>query len=187
VDCGPFAVGSPVEEIVERFCAIAALCLLLAACAERVPEHSGFLHAQATRPDPATGGTDNGTVEITLADMPAGATVEALALFDPRGGRHPAEALTAATLEGDTAAPGAVLGLGVSIGSSSGIKPSLGLGLGTGLREHSYRDRRVIARVPLPDPAAFHGHPERWRLEVTYRDVTGSRRSLVLPLTGMAR
>jgi hypothetical protein len=174
-----------VEEIVQRSCAIAVLCLLLAACAERGPERSGFFHAQATRPDPATGGADNRAVEITLADVPAGATVEALALFDPGGGRHPAEALTTATLEGGTAAPGAVLGLGVSIGSSSGIKPSLGLGLGTGLGEHSYRSRQVRARIPLPDPAAFYDHPERWRLDVSYRDVTGSLRNLVLPVAGL--
>ena len=177
----------------KRSCAIAALCLLLAACAERAPERSGFLHAQATRPDPAAGGTpatggaDDRAVEITLADIPAGATVEALALFDPRGGRHPAETLTAATLEGDTAAPGAVLSLGVSIGSSSGIKPSLGLGLGTGLGETSYRSRQVRARIPLPDPAAFYDHPERWRLDVSYRDVTGSLRNLVLPVAGLGR
>ncbi len=171
----------------QRSCAIAALCLLLAACAERGPERSGFLHAQATRPDPATGGADNRAVEITLADIPAGATVEALALFDPGGGRHPAEALTATILEGDTAAPGAVLSLGVSIGSSSGIKPSLGLGLGTGLGEHSYRSRQVRARIPLPDPAAFYDHPERWRLDVSYRDVTGSLRNLVLPVAGLGR
>ena len=166
-----------------RYWVIAALCLLLAACAERAPEPSGFFHAQATRPNPAVGGA----VEVTLADIPAGATVEALALFDPRGGRHPAESLTAATLEGSTAAPGAVLSLGVNIGSSSGIKPSLGLGLGTGLRETSYRSRRVRARIPLPDPAAFYDHPERWRLDVSYRDVTGSLRNLVLPVAGLGR
>jgi hypothetical protein len=80
-----------------------------------------------------------------------------------------------------------VLSLGVNIGSSSGVKPSLGLGLGTGLREDSYRERRVRARIPLPDPAAFYDHPARWRLEVSYRDVTGSRRNLVLPLAGMGR
>jgi hypothetical protein len=172
------------------FLAAAALCLLLAACADREPERTGFLHAQPA-PGPAAPGAPaqgaTGTVEIAVAGIPPGARVEAMVLLDPRGGRHPAEALTAATLEGSTAAPGAVLSLGVTIGSSSGIKPSLGLGLGTGLREHSYRDRRVIARVPLPDPAAFRGHPERWRLEVVYTDVTGDRRSLVLPLTGNAR
>ena len=184
----------------KRSCAIAALYLLLglmlAACAERTPERAGFLHAQATRPDPAAGGTsptgptgggENGAVEITLADIPAGATVEALALLDTRGGRHPAETLTAATLEGDTAAPGAVFSLGVSIGSSSGIKPSLGLGLGTGLSETSYRSRQVRARIPLPDPLAFYDNPARWRLDVSYRDVTGSLRNLVLPVAGMER
>ncbi len=177
----------------KRSCAIAALCLLLAACAERAPERSGFLHVEATRPGPATGGAPtaagahDGAVEITLADIPAGATIEAVALLDPRGGRHPAEALTAATLEGDTAAPGAALSLGITGGSSSGIKPSLGLGLGTGLGGTSFRSRRVRARIPLPDPAAFYDHPARWRLEVSYRDVTGSRRSLVLPVAQTAR
>ncbi len=178
------------ENFVKRSCAIAAVALLLAACAARAPERPGFLHAQPAPPGPGPGATAQGatgTVEIAVAGIPPGARVEAVVLLDPRGGRHPAEALTAAALEGGTVAPGAVLRLGVTIGSSSGIKPSLGLGLGTGLREHSTRDRRVIARVPLPDPAAFRDHPERWRLEVSYRDVTGSRRSLVLPLAGMAR
>ncbi len=173
------------ENLVKRSCAIAAAALLLAACAMRAPERPGFLHAQPAPGASAQGAT--GTVEIAVAGIPAGARIEAVVLRDPRGGRHPAEALTATTLEGSTVAPGAVISLGVTIGSSSGIRPSLGLGLGTGLREHSYRDRRVIARVPLPDPAAFRDHPARWRLEVTYLDVTGSRRSLVLPLTGMAR
>ena len=170
-----------------RSCATAAVFLLLAACADRAPERSGFLRAQPAPPGPAASGAANGTVEIVIAGIPPGARVETVALLDPRGGRHPAEALTAATLEGSTAAPGAVLYLGVTIGSSSGVKPSLGLGLGTGLREHSYRDRRVIARVPLPDTAMFRDHPARWRLEVTYLDVTGSSRSLVLPLAGMRR
>jgi len=183
------------ENLVTRSCAIAAVFLLLAACAARAPERPGFLHAEPA-PGAAAPGTTapgalapgaTGTVEIAVAGIPPGVRVEAVVLLDPRGGRHPAEALTATTREGSTLAPGAVLSFGVTIGSSSGIKPSLGLGLGTGLREHSTRDRRVIARVPLPDPAAFRDHPARWRLEVTYRDVTGSRRNLVLPLAGMAR
>ena len=185
----------------KRFCAIAAISLLLAACAARVPERPGFLHAQPAPPgrtapgaaaqgatgQSATGQGATSSVEIAVAGIPPGARVEAVALLDPRGGRHPAEALTATTLEGGTSSPGAALSLGVTIGSSSGIKPSLGLGLGTGLRESGYRDRRVIARIPLPDPAAFRDRPARWRLEVTYLDVTGSRCSLVLPLAGMAR
>ena len=184
------------ENLVNRSCAIAAVFLLLAACAARAPERPDFLHAEpapgaaalgTTAPGAMAPGTTGGTVEIAVAGIPPGARVEAVVLLDPRGGRHPAEALTATTLEGSTVAPGAVLSFGVTIGSSSGIKPSLGLGLGTGVREHSTRDRRVIARVPLPDPAAFRDHPARWRLEVTYREETGSRRNLVLPLVGMGR
>ncbi|MCH8808522.1 MAG: hypothetical protein IH993_01610 [Proteobacteria bacterium] len=170
----------------KRSGAIAAVSLLLAACAARAPERPAFLYAQPAPPGPAAQGA-TGTVEIAVAGIPPGARVEAVVLLDPRGGRHPAEALTAATREGSTMAPGAVIRLGVTIGGSSGIEPSLGLGLGTGLREHSTRERRVIARVPLPDPAAFRDHPARWRLEVAYRDVTGSRRSLVLPVAQAAR
>ncbi len=172
------------ENPVKQTCAIAAISLLLAACGDRAPERPGFLHAQPTPPGPTAQGATC-TVEIAVAGIPPGARIEAVVLLDPRGGRHPAEALTAATLEGSTVAPGAVLRLGVTIGSSSGIKPSQGLG--TGPREHGHRDRRVIARVPLPDPTAFRDRPARWPLEVSYRDVTGGRRSLVLPLAGMAR
>ncbi len=39
-----------------------------------------------------------------------------------------------------------------------------------------------IERVPVTDPAAFRDHPERWRIEVTYLDITGERRSVVLPV-----
>ncbi len=180
------------ENLLKRSCAIAVVSLLLAACAARTPERPDFLHAQPAPPGPAaqdaTGqGATGGTVEIAVAGIPPGTRIEAVALLDPQGGHHPAEALTVTTLEGSTMAPGAVLSLGVTIGSSSGIKPSLGLGLGTALRETSYRDRRVIARVPLPEPAAFRDHPALWRLEVSYLDVTGSRRSLVLPVVGMGR
>ncbi len=179
--------------IVNRSCALAAVALLLAvslllaACAARAPERPGFLHARPAPPGPTVPGVNDGTVEVAVDGIPPGARIEAVTLLDPRGGRHPAEALTAVTREGSSMAPGAVLSLGVTIGSSSGIKPSLGLGLGTGLREYSTRDRRVIARVPLPDPAAFRDRPARWRLEVSYRDVTGSRRSLVLPLAAVGR
>ena len=71
-------------------------------------------------------------------------------------------------------------------GSSSGVKPALSLGLGTGIRDETRTSRRMLARVPLADPAAFREHPERWRVEVTYLDVTGARRTLVLPIAGKA-
>ncbi len=78
--------------------------------------------------------------------------------------------------------PGAFIGIAVTGGSSSGIKPALSLGVGTGLREETRIGRRVLARVPLADPAAFRDHPKRWRIEVVYTDVMGDRRSLVLPV-----
>ena len=96
--------GLMAENLVKRSCAIAAVFLLLAACAARAPERPGFLHVQPAAPGPAAPGTTSGAVEIAVAGIPTGARVEAVVLLDPRGGRHPAESLTAATLEGSTVA-----------------------------------------------------------------------------------
>ncbi len=161
----------------KRSCVIAALCLLLWACAAAEPERTGFLRARASLEAPA-----GAAVEVVLDDIPPGYVIERVTLIDPQGGRHGAERLVPARRQSGTAVPGALIGIAVTGGSSSGIKPALSLGFGTGLREETRIGRRVLARVPLPDPASFREHPERWRLEVTYLDITGERRSVVLPL-----
>ena len=161
----------------KRSCVIAALCLLFAACAGAEPERTGFLRARASLEAPA-----GAAVEVVLDDIPPGYVIERVTLIDPQGGRHGAERLVPARRQSGTAVPGALIGIAVTGGSSSGIKPALSLGFGTGLREETRIGRRVLARVPLADPAPFRDHPERWRLEVTYLDVTGERRSVVLPL-----
>ncbi len=166
------------EDILKRFSAVAALFLLLAACAGAEPERTGFLHARASLEAPA-----GAAVEVVLDDIPPGYEIERVTLIDPGGGRHEAERLVPARRQSGTAVPGVLIGIAVTGGSSSGIKPALSLGFGTGLREETRIGRRVLARVPLADPATFRDHPERWRLEVTYLDITGERRSLVLPMT----
>ncbi len=121
-------------------------------------------------------------VEVVLDDIPPGYEIERVTLIDPGGGRHEAERLVSARRQSGAAAPGALIGIAVTGGSSSGIKPALRLGIGTGLREETRIGKRVLARVPIADPAAFRDHPKRWRLEVTYLDVTGERWSVVLPV-----
>ncbi len=161
----------------KRFSAVAALCLLLFACAGAEPERTGFLRARASLEAPA-----GAAVEVVLDDIPPGYQIERVVLIDPGGGRHGAERLVPARRQSGTAVPGALIGIAVTGGSSSGIKPALSLGIGTGLREETRIGRRVLARVPLADPAAFRDHPKRWRIEVTYLDVIGERRSVVLPV-----
>ncbi len=161
----------------KRSCVIAALCLLLWACAGAEPERTGFLRARASLEAPA-----GAAVEVVLDDIPPGYVIERVTLIDPQGGRHGAERLVPARRQSGTAVPGALIGIAVTGGSSRGIKPALSLGFGTGLREETRIGRRVLARVPIADPTPFRDHPERWRLEVTYLDVTGERRSVVLPL-----
>ncbi len=165
------------EEILKRFSEIAALSLLLLACADAEPERTGFLRAQATLEAPA-----GLAVEVILDDIPPGYEIERVVLIDPGGGRHEAERLVPARRQSGTAVPGVLIGIAVTGGSSSGVKPALSLGFGTGVREQTHIARRVLARVPLADPAAFRDHPERWRLEVTYLDITGAHRSVVLPV-----
>ena len=182
---GPESSSS--EEILKRISAVAALCLLLAACAGAEPERTGFLHARASLEAPAgatrAGSTRVGAaVEVVLDDIPPGYEIERVVLIDPGGGRHGAERLVPARRQSGTAVPGALIGIAVTGGSSSGIKPALSLGIGTGLREETRIGRRVLARVPIADPAAFRDHPKRWRIEVTYLDITGERRSVVLPV-----
>ncbi len=166
----------------KRFFAVAALCLLLAACADAEPARTGFLRARASLEAPVGATRAGAAVEVVLDDIPPGYEVELVVLVDPGGGRHEAERLVPARRQSGAAVPGALIGIAVTGGSSSGIKPALSLGIGTGLREETRIGRRVLARVPLPDPAAFRDHPERWRIEVTYLDITGERRSVVLPV-----
>lgn len=165
------------EDILKRFCAVAALCLLLAACAGAAPERTGFLHARASLEAP-----NGAAVEVVLDGIPPGYQIERVTLIDPGGGRHEAERLVPARRRSGTAVPGVLIGIAVTGGSSSGIKPALSLGIGTGVREETRIGRRVLARVPIADPAAFRDHPKRWRIEVTYLDITGERRSVVLPV-----
>ncbi len=166
----------------KRFFAVAALCLPLFACAGAEPERTGFLHARASLEAPAGATRAGAAVEVVLDDIPPGYEIERVVLVDPGGGRHGAERLVPARRQSGTAVPGALIGIAVTGGSSSGIKPALSLGIGTGVREQTRIGRRVLARVPIADPTAFRDHPERWRIEVTYLDVTGERRSLVLPV-----
>ncbi len=166
----------------KRFFAIAALCLPLFACAGTEPERSGFLRARASLEVPVGATRAGVAVEVVLDDIPPGYEVERVTLIDPGGGRHGAERLVPARRQSGTTVPGALIGIAVTGGSSSGIKPALSLSIGTGVREETRIARRVLARVPIADPAAFRDHPERWRIEVTYLDVTGERRSVVLPV-----
>ncbi len=155
----------------KRFSAIAALCLPLLACTGAEPDRTGFLHARASLEAPVGAATAGSTragstragaaVEVILDDIPPGYEIERVTLIDPGGGRHEAERLVPARRQSGAAVPGAFIGIAVTGGSSSGVKPALSLGFGTGVREETRIARRVLARVPIADPAAFRDHPKR--------------------------
>jgi hypothetical protein len=173
-------------------------CLLLAGCAATPPARpappAGIMSATAPVPAGALGGNPGsdpggtagataGTVEVVLDDVPPGRAIDAVALIDPAGGRHPASALVETRRESGSVRPAPSIGIGVTGGSSSGINPVVGLSLSLfGDRAGEGRSqRRVIARVPLGADAPgtdFTG----WRIAVSVTEVTGERRILDLPL-----
>jgi len=132
-------------------------------------------HASLAAP-PAT------AVDVFLDDIPPGRRITAVVLIDPAGRSHAAEIMTPITRErarGGGLRP--TIGIGVTGGTSSGIKPSISLGLHAtgGTVDHS---RALRARVPIPDPAAFLRTAARWRIGVDFIDVTGEARHLSFPV-----
>lgn len=159
---------------------------LLAACSTGPPPApaapAGLMHARTAAPaDPAATQVPGG-VEVVLDDVPPGRTIEAVTLIDPAGGRYPAARLVEARREVGATEADPAIGIGVTGGSSSGVRPVIGLSLSLfGGGEGAGRSRRrVIARVPL-DPAPPQGFAG-WRLAVAVTEVTGERRTLDLPL-----
>ncbi len=120
-------------------------------------------------------------VQVLIADVPPGRRIERVALIDAQGMRHPADSLVPVSVTEGGARAGPSIGIGVTGGSSSGINPSLSLGwnvLGGGAERQS---RRIEARVPLADPAAYRAAPGSWRVEIVFTEIDGARRTLTFP------
>lgn len=154
--------------------ALPILAVALAACADPVAQRPTVLRATA-----ALGGPEAEVIEVWVSQIPPGTRVEQVVLIDPDG------AVTAAreTLWSDSeSGPGQVsrplIGIGVSGGSSGGIKPSLGLGWRVTGGGPSLRTSRLLARIPVADPEAYKSTAASWRVEVRYLDVTGAARVL---------
>lgn len=155
--------------------------LLLAACTGPVsdpPEAPGGLMGVRTR----LAGPPAAAVEVLVFDVPPGRRVEGVALVDPQGRRHAAESLVPLTVETGPGVSRPTIGFGVTGGSASGVHPWIGLDWailgGAGPARDS---RRVLARVPIPDPAAYRAQATRWRVEIAVVELTGEARTLSFP------
>lgn len=126
---------------------------------------------------------DGAAVEVRVAGLTPGERVADVRLIGPDGRvLRPAGRRTLRSEAGSGHA-GSGVGVGVTGGSSSGINPFVTLSLdllgGDGGPER--RERRVVARIPLPDPAAYRENAADWRIEVDLVDVSGSERTRRLP------
>ncbi len=119
-------------------------------------------------------------VEVLVVDIPPGDRILEIELISPAGARYPA-GQTIPSIRESGSGGGTSFGVGVQGGSSSGINPYISTNiplLGGGAAR---RSRRVLARVPIPDPAAFRERARDWRIGVIFLDQMGARRSLIFP------
>ena len=120
-------------------------------------------------------------VEVLVANLPPGRRIEQVFLIEPGGARYAAPDLVPVrTTEGGLDA-GPSVGVRVTGGSSSRIRPSLNLGWNITGGRPERNSRRVEARVPIPDPAAYRADAPRWRVEVGFTELDGRRRTLTFP------
>lgn len=121
-------------------------------------------------------------LDLAVENIPPGREITGLVLVDPAGGETPArdrELITREEGSGGNAGPG--VSVGASGGSSSGINPFISLGYlfrGDGTTR---RSRRLTARIPLVDPAAYAEGYRDWRIEVRYRDQLGESQQVSIP------
>ena len=159
---------------------LAAVAGLLAACAgpapKRPPPPQGVMAVSARLAMPPAP-----EVEISVANLPPGRYVEAIALIDPEGARYPARLSAPVTTTEGGVKSGPTVGVGVRGGSSTGVQPSVTLGWNVSRGRTERTSRRVAARAIIPDPAAYREGAGRWRVEVAVIEVDGARRTLSFP------
>ena len=157
--------------------AVVLLAGFLGACAQAVPEAP----PEVPRAAAAFTGPAANMVEVVVTHVPPGTEVERIALIGPSGQDIMAREMTLVRVkEGAAVVPG--YAVGASGGSSSGVDPYLGLGLSFWVFDDPEAEGdRFTARIPLPDPQAYHAEAERWQVEVRSRDAAGTPQVLTIP------
>jgi hypothetical protein len=159
-----------------------AAAFLLSACAggeaER-PVPKGLMSVTARLVAPPAK-----AVDVVVANVPPGRRIEQLTLIDAQGGHNTAPSLVPVSVAEGGATTRPFIGIGISGGSSSRIRPSLSLG-GNITRSGSDRiSLRIEARVPIPDAAAYRATSKSWRVEVVFTEINGETRTLAFPVGG---
>ncbi len=166
-----------------RGLAVTWLALVLAACAPAEPESPRTLRASA-----AFTGPEAEVIEVLIYEIPPGTVIQQVVLIGPKGEVIAARDFTRSNAEsGPGVVSGPSIGIGVTVGSSTGVNPSLSLGWQVSGGGPGRQSRRVAALIPLPDPAAYRASTEPWRVEVRHLDVTGAPQVLSLSAPRVGR
>ena len=153
---------------------------LLAACSApepRRPPPEGVMQVAARLAAPPAQ-----TVEVQVANLPPGRRIEQVVLIEPGGARYAAPDLVPVRATEGGLDSGPSVGVRVTGGSSSRIRPSLNLGWNITGGQPERDSRRIEARVPIPDPAAYRAEASNWRVELVFTELDGARRTLSFPI-----
>ena len=164
----------PILRRMAGWAAVFCLAVLMSACSETKP---------APRPMAAVTGHLDDRVLVELRDIPPGRDIRQIVLVDPQGSETlapPGQRIDRTTSGNGQSNP--LIGVGVSGGSSSGIRPSLSIGWNvSGDPGPDRRQRGMVTEIPLSDPQGYRDSHRLWHIEVRYLDINGDGRSLVLP------
>lgn len=153
-----------------------SLCLLLLACSEARQSRPPVMRAEA-----AFATSDQSALQVQVIDIPPGTVVEEIVLVGPAGPVRVASDMSRSTID---SGPGTItrptLSFAVTGGSSSGIKPAVGIGWQVTGGGPSRRHRKISATIPIDDLPDYGAIPQVWHLEVRYLDVSATRRVLTL-------
>ncbi len=165
---------APVLRVVRRpMIGVLLLAAGLAAC-------SGG--GEAPRPMHVSAQTAGEILELRVDHIPPGREIIDLVLLDPGGGETLARDRQIITREeGGDSFSGPAVSVGASGGSSSGVNPFVSLGYLFRGKEPQRRSRRLVATLPIPDPAAYAAGYRDWRVELRYRDELGEVQRVQIP------
>ena len=119
---------------------------------------------------------------VSVENIPVGREILAVALVGPGGAETLAREREMITREeGGDSFSGPGVSVGASGGSSSGVNPFISLGYLFRGKQPQRRSRRLVATIPLEDPAAYAAGYREQQVEVRYRDELGEVRLARIP------
>jgi hypothetical protein len=157
-----------------------ALALFVASCSGPAPGLGGV---PGLRVASEVVGIDGSTIQVEAAHQSYNNRIEQIALVGPDGRTYTANDTTTETVTDRGYYGGNSVGVGVGGGGGSGGGFG-GVGIGLGLGSIGGGSRpvfRTVARIPIPDKAAYRRAPQDWKIAITVGQKDGPSQVITQP------